>query len=68
MLQTNSKLKSHIVSLWNTFWSAGLSNPITAIEQISYFLFIRQLDELEKNQLVQNLMENIYHILIKKNI
>lgn len=41
MLQTNSKLKSHIVSLWNTFWSAGLSNPITAIEQISYFLFIR---------------------------
>lgn len=48
MLQTNSKLKSHIVSLWNTFWSAGLSNPITAIEQISYFLFIRQLDELEK--------------------
>ena len=48
MLQTNSKLKSHIVSLWNTFWGAGLSNPITAIEQISYFLFIRQLDELEK--------------------
>jgi type I restriction enzyme M protein len=48
MLQTNSKLKSYIVSLWNTFWSAGLSNPITAIEQISYFLFIRQLDELER--------------------
>jgi type I restriction enzyme M protein len=47
MLQNNKKLKSLIVSLWDTFWSSGIANPITAIEQISYLLFIRRLDELE---------------------
>ena len=47
MLQNNKKLKSLIVSLWDTFWGNGLSNPITAIEQLSYLLFIKKLDELE---------------------
>jgi type I restriction enzyme M protein len=47
MLQNNSKLKSLIDSLWNTFWSGGISNPLTAIEQISYLLFIKRLDEIE---------------------
>ena len=47
MLQNNKKLKSLILSLWDTFWSSGIANPITAIEQISYMLFMRRLDELE---------------------
>ncbi len=47
MLQNNKKLKTLIVGLWDTFWGNGLSNPITAIEQLSYLLFIKKLDELE---------------------
>lgn len=47
MLQNNSKLKSLIDSLWSTFWSGGVSNPLTAIEQITYLLFIKRLDEME---------------------
>jgi type I restriction enzyme M protein len=47
MLQNNAKLKSLIDNLWNTFWSGGISNPLTAIEQISYLLFIKRLDEIE---------------------
>ncbi len=47
MLQNNSKLKSYIDSLWNTFWSGGISNPLTAIEQITYLLFMKRLDEME---------------------
>jgi type I restriction enzyme M protein len=47
MLQHNSTLKSHIDSLWNTFWSGGISNPLTAIEQITYLLFMKRLDEME---------------------
>lgn len=48
MLQNNAKLKSLIVSLWDTLWSSGIANPLTAIEQISYLLFIKRLDENEK--------------------
>jgi type I restriction enzyme M protein len=47
MLQNNTKMKSLIDGLWNTFWSGGISNPLTAIEQISYLLFIKRLDEIE---------------------
>jgi len=49
MLQNNARLKSLIVSLWDTLWSSGIANPLTAIEQISYLLFIKKLDENEKN-------------------
>jgi len=47
MLQNNATLKSNINSLWNTFWSGGISNPITAIEQITYLLFMKRLDDME---------------------
>lgn len=47
MLQNNPELKSKIDQLWNKFWSGGISNPLTAIEQITYLLFMKRLDELE---------------------
>ena len=45
MLTTNKELKRLIDELWNKFWSGGISNPLTAIEQITYLIFIRKLDE-----------------------
>lgn len=48
MLQNNPVLKSLINSLWNTLWSGGISNPITAIEQITYLLFMKRLDDIEQ--------------------
>lgn len=50
MLQNNSVLKSKIDQLWDKFWSGGISNPLTAIEQITYLLFMRRLDELDLKQ------------------
>ncbi|MFB9107513.1 type I restriction-modification system subunit M [Flavobacterium gyeonganense] len=47
MLQTNPILKSLIDRLWNNFWSGGISNPLTAIEQITYLIFMKQMDDLE---------------------
>jgi type I restriction enzyme M protein len=41
----SNEIKSKINRLWNLFWSGGLSNPLTAIEQISYLLFMKRLDE-----------------------
>lgn len=43
----NATLKSSIGRLWDKFWSGGISNPLTAIEQISYLLFMKRLDELD---------------------
>jgi len=47
MLQNNPELKSKIDQLWDKFWSGGISNPLTAIEQITYLLFMKRLDELD---------------------
>ena len=41
------ELKSKIDRVWDAFWSGGLSNPITVIEQMTFLLFIRRLDDLQ---------------------
>ncbi|WLE95524.1 MAG: class I SAM-dependent DNA methyltransferase [Candidatus Electrothrix communis] len=40
------ELKSKVDSIWDTMWSGGISNPLTVIEQLTYLLFIKRLDEL----------------------
>ena len=50
MLQNNPELKSKIDQLWNKFWSGGISNPLTAIEQITYLLFMKRLDEQDQKK------------------
>lgn len=41
------ELKSKVDRVWDAFWSGGISNPLEVIEQITYLLFIRRLDDLE---------------------
>jgi type I restriction enzyme M protein len=43
----NSATRSKIDRLWDSFWSGGISNPLTVVEQISYLLFIRRLGDRE---------------------
>ena len=38
-------LKSQIDSVWDDFWSGGISNPLEVMEQLTYLLFVRALDE-----------------------
>jgi type I restriction enzyme M protein len=45
-----SALRSKVDALWNKFWSGGIANPLTAIEQISYLLFMRRLDALDEER------------------
>ena len=40
------ELKSKVDAIWNTIWSGGISNPLSVIEQLTYLLFIKGLDEL----------------------
>ena len=40
------EIKSKVDRIWDTLWSGGISNPLTIIEQLTYLLFIKRLDEL----------------------
>lgn len=42
------ELRSQIDQLWNAFWSGGIANPIEVIEQITYLLFLKRLDDLQQ--------------------
>ena len=41
------ELKNKIDRIWDAFWSGGISNPLEVIEQITYLLFIRRLDDIQ---------------------
>jgi type I restriction enzyme M protein len=43
----DAETKSQIKSIWDDFWAGGLSNPLAVMEQITYLLFIKRLDELQ---------------------
>lgn len=40
------EIRNQVDQVWNTFWTGGISNPMEVIEQFTYLLFIKRLDEL----------------------
>jgi type I restriction enzyme M protein len=50
---TDPALRSKVDVLWNKLWTGGLVNPLDAIEQFSYLLFMKRLDD-EENRRAQN--------------
>lgn len=50
------ELRSQVDRVWDSFWSGGIANPLEVLEQITYLLFLRRLDELhtlEENKSVR---------------
>ena len=45
-----SGIRGQVDQIWNAFWTGGISNPLEVIEQITYLLFIRRLDELDMRE------------------
>ncbi|MEH2266300.1 class I SAM-dependent DNA methyltransferase [Nostoc sp.] len=43
------QLKREIRQLWDYFWSGGIANPLAAIEQITYLVFLKRLEDLNPN-------------------
>lgn len=41
------ELRNKIDRIWETFWTGGITNPLDVIEQFTYLLFIKQLDDVE---------------------
>ena len=44
------ELRNKIDTVWNAFWAGGIANPIEVIEQITYLLFVRGLDDVQKRE------------------
>ena len=44
---TDTALRSQVDQLWDKLWAGGLSNPLDAIEQLSYLLFMKRFDDAE---------------------
>lgn len=44
---TDPNLKSKVDALWDRFWSGGISNPLAAIEQMSYLMFLKRLEDMD---------------------
>lgn len=55
-------LKAEIQKLWDAFWAGGIANPLTAIEQITYLVFLKRLEDLDDERR-QNAPQSgrIYH-------
>lgn len=41
------QIKKKVDELWNRFWAAGLTNPLVAVEQITYLLFLKRLEDID---------------------
>ena len=44
------EIRSKIDAVWNAFWAGGIANPLEVIEQITYLLFLRRLDDQHTNE------------------
>ena len=44
------QLRNKVHGLWSMFWAAGMTNPLVAIEQITYLLFLRQLEQVDEQR------------------
>src|SRR5690554_3122315 len=42
------ELKSQVDKIWESFWSGGVANPLIVIEQMTYLIFLRRLDERQR--------------------
>jgi type I restriction enzyme M protein len=58
-------MKNKIDGIWETFWTGGLSNPLSVIEQVTYLMFIKMLDD---NQLKRESAANALKATVKNPV
>lgn len=59
------ELKSKVDSIWNTLWTGGITSPITVLEQITYLMFMKLLDD---NQLKAEANANSIGVTLKNKV
>ena len=64
---TSSTIKQKIDSLWDKFWSGGISNPLTAIEQMSYLIFLKRVEDMDNANIASAKRRNTKYVSMFKN-
>lgn len=63
------ELKSKIDSLWEIFWTGGLTNPLDVVEQMTYLMFIRDLDDTDNTKAKESAMLGLpYQSIFAKEV
>ena len=63
------ELKNKIDSLWEIFWTGGLTNPLDVIEQMTYLMFIRDLDDADNLHMRESAMLGLsYHSIFADEV
>jgi type I restriction enzyme M protein len=63
------ELRNKIDSLWEIFWTGGLTNPLDVIEQMTYLIFIHELDEMDTRRIKESTMLGIpYKTIFAKEV
>lgn len=55
-LLITGELKNKVDKLWTMFWTGGITNPLDVIEQITYLMFIHELDEIDTEKSASSVM------------
>ncbi len=58
------EIKNKIDYIWDTFWFGGISNPLEIIEQMTYILFLRSLDDLHTLEVRKDFENSIRNLRI----
>ena len=58
-------MKSKVDSIWDTIWTGGITSPVTVLEQITYLMFMKLLDD---NQLKAEANANILGVPLKNKV
>ena len=55
------ELRNKIDRLWETFWTGGITNPLDVVEQMTYLMFIHDLDEADNTRAKESAMLGLPH-------
>ena len=55
------ELKNKIDRLWETFWTGGITNPLDVVEQMTYLMFIHDLDAMDNQRAKESAMLGLPH-------
>lgn len=63
------ELKNKVDGLWEIFWTGGLTNPLDVIEQMTYLMFIRDLDDSDNVHMKESIMLSLpYKSIFEENV
>ena len=62
------EIKNRIDTIWDAFWTGGITNSITILEQMTYLFFMKMLDDAQKTKEANaKYIDNIHNVINPEN-